>query len=1239
MSYLRQCFGHLLSAGNFKTRRQSPSPLRLAVAGFSLSVVGLALAVYLGAPPSRSAARQQRQTSAAPASPQSTVQAFTNTGPITINDDANAAPYPSNITVSGINPALVTDVRVALNGFSHTFPDDVDVILVGPQGQRAVLMSDAGGGNPGVTNLNLTFSQTAATAIPDETAPTTGTFRPANYVGLGGLTDTFPAPGPGALTDAPADLSVFDLTNPNGTWSLYVVDDEGGGTGSISIGWTLFLTVPQIFTVNSVADTSDNICDVSHCTLREAITFAQDGDLINFGALFNTPQTINLLTALPNIDNSITVQGKGANLLTVRRDYNAATDFRIFNIPSGVANGVAISGMTIAGGRAIGLTGGGIRSFSNLTLTGVHVTGNQACVGGGVGLAQADGTFTGCTFSGNQVDAGCPGGGIYYGGDGGHTLRVVNSTVSGNRSAGAGGGIVNSSSNGNSRLEVVSSTIANNTAAGPGGIYTRALDPGTTATTTLRNSIIAGNTPNNLFTTSLNGTAAIISQGFNLASDNSDTILNQTGDQNNATPRLGPLSLGGGTTPTHALLGGSPALDAGDASGLTTDQRGVARVFNNTTIPNASDGADIGAVEMQSLIVTSTADSGTGSLRNILSLADSNPSLTDIIFDPAVFDTAQTITLTSGELPINSNVTINGAGANLLTVSGNNQSRVFYISPGFTVSLNGMTITGGNGVGATLTGFGGGILSEGNLTISDSAISGNATASGNGGGICSNGGIFNLVRSTVSGNTAAFRGGGLTLQNGNATLTNSTISGNTANIATNAGGGVFFISLGGIFTLQATNCTIANNTTGTPNTGSGIVTLGQNAGASATVLLRDTIIANNSLPNLRTATFSGGAAAITSQGFNLANDDGGDFLNPMGITTDKINTPAGLAALANNGGTMPTHALLSGSAALDAGNNSGSGTLTDQRGVGFNRTVDIAGITDVADGTDIGAYEAQTCQATLTLTPPSASFPANVGTGTPSLTGTINVGLPAGCDWTAVSNDSFITITAGASGAGDGTVTYQVAPNPDPTRRTGTLTIAGHTFTVVQGIPFLDVPLNHPFYSFIGKLSARAVTLGCGNGNYCPDANVTREQMAIFIERALGVFTPPTPSGQTFQDVPPGLLGYPFIEDFVTRGITLGCAAGPPRLYCPTGNVTRDQMAIFIERALGVFTPPPGPATATFGDVPNSGATDFSYEFIEDFVLRGITQGCAAGPPRLYCPTAPVTRGQMAVFLVRAFGL
>jgi hypothetical protein len=271
-----------------------------------------------------------------------------------------------------------------------------------------------------------------------------------------------------------------------------------------------------------------------------------------------------------------------------------------------------------------------------------------------------------------------------------------------------------------------------------------------------------------------------------------------------------------------------------------------------------------------------------------------------------------------------------------------------------------------------------------------------------------------------------------------------------------------------------------------------------------------------------------------------------------------------------------------------------------------------------------------------TLTPASISFPGNVGVGTPALSGTVDVQIPAGCNWTAVSNDSFITITGGGSGSGNGTVSYTLAANPsNTTSRSGTITIAGQNFTLLQGPQFLDVPADHPFYTFIGKLAARGVTLGCGGGNYCPESNVTREQMAAFILRARGEFKPPAPASQRFDDVPASNTFYNFIDRMAVLQITLGCSASPP-LYCPGDSVTREQMAAFLIRALhepGYI--PPEPPQQRFADV---APTSPFYGHIEEMAVRQITLGCSASPP-LYCPSGAVTRAQMAAFLVRAFGL
>jgi hypothetical protein len=135
--------------------------------------------------------------------------------------------------------------------------------------------------------------------------------------------------------------------------------------------------------------------------------------------------------------------------------------------------------------------------------------------------------------------------------------------------------------------------------------------------------------------------------------------------------------------------------------------------------------------------------------------------------------------------------------------------------------------------------------------------------------------------------------------------------------------------------------------------------------------------------------------------------------------------------------------------------------------------------------------------------------------------------------------------------------------------RSGSITMGGQAFTVLQGAAFLDVPVGHPFYTEIGKLSARGVTLGCGAGNYCPDQVVSREQMAAFIIRARSEFNPPTPPTQRFNDVPPTNSFYNFIDRLAVRGITLGCSANPP-LYCPAQSVTRAQMAAFLVRAFNL---------------------------------------------------------------------
>jgi hypothetical protein len=196
---------------------------------------------------------------------------------------------------------------------------------------------------------------------------------------------------------------------------------------------------------------------------------------------------------------------------------------------------------------------------------------------------------------------------------------------------------------------------------------------------------------------------------------------------------------------------------------------------------------------------------------------------------------------------------------------------------------------------------------------------------------------------------------------------------------------------------------------------------------------------------------------------------------------------------------------------------------------------------------------------------------------------------------------------------------------------------------------FLDVPPAFLYHNAIEKILRAGITTGCGGGNYCPDLPITRDAMAVFILRGEhgGSFVPPDATGTVFQDVQTGTFLSKWMERFAQEGFTSGCGTDPgaplPN-YCPTGVVTRDGMAVFLERGKhgSAFNPPAATGTV-FCDVE---ASTFLSKWMEQLKADNITQGCGSGPcPRLgatsptYCPTGTVTRGEMAPFIVRTFGL
>ena len=202
-------------------------------------------------------ARADKQNDA----PQAIQTVFTNASSITIPSSGPASLYPSPIVASGLGtsiPATPGSVKVTLNSFSHTFPDDVGVVLVGPTGVALNIMDGATSSMGGqvASNVTLTLSDTGATQVPNDAALVNGTtYKPGDYYG-----DNYPAPGPGATYNSPPTIgaatfsSTFAGTNPNGTWNLYIFDFVGGDSGSVTGGWSLEINAGPTVILQHVVD-------------------------------------------------------------------------------------------------------------------------------------------------------------------------------------------------------------------------------------------------------------------------------------------------------------------------------------------------------------------------------------------------------------------------------------------------------------------------------------------------------------------------------------------------------------------------------------------------------------------------------------------------------------------------------------------------------------------------------------------------------------------------------------------------------------------------------------------------------------------------------------------------------------------------------------------------------------------------------------------------------------------------
>jgi hypothetical protein len=365
------------------------------------------------------------------------------------------------------------------------------------------------------------------------------------------------------------------------------------------------------------------------------------------------------------------------------------------------------------------------------------------------------------------------------------------------------------------------------------------------------------------------------------------------------------------------------------------------------------------------------------------------------------------------------------------------------------------------------------------------------------------------------------------------------------------------------------------------------------------------------------------------------------------VVTDGFGQDITSNAAALTVDTRPT-AAASGSAAICEGDSTG---LTGSGGVGCSWSP-ATGLSDASSCTP-SASPAATTIYTLTVTAangcsstndPTVTVTVNPVPALPVITAPLSVPVGASGASASVLNHPGSTwdwtLSGGVITAGQ--TTRQIvfdAGSPGTTMVCTVVESAGGCASPMATkriqVDFLDMPPSNTFHDYVNTVARNGVTAGCGGGNYCGTAPVTRAQMAVFLLKAKNgsAFVPPSCAG-LFDDVAcPGGFAVDWIEELANEGITGGCGGAS---YCPNNPVRRDQMAVFLLKASQGSTYVPPPATGTiFTDVPSSA---FAADWIEDLYARNITGGCGTNPLR-YCPSNTNNRQQMAVFLTKTFNL
>lgn len=640
-----------------------------------------------------------------------------------------------------------------------------------------------------------------------------------------------------ALT-ASATTRVVSSLGDSGTGTLRdtIAASAANDTIVFSVSGTITLTSGELVITRNLTITGPGATNLTINANFSSRIFQVGTVIVNISGLSLTEGAFIGSDGIPNMSQAAAIgsEGMGGGIL----NYGELSLVNCYMYNNAVGGGEGATFGSNQGGDGGDGLGGAIANEGTLALMGCSFYNNESNGGNGAGTSETEETghggygyggaianigvgpvlLTNCTFNSNTAQGGI-GSSRSYGGAGiggaiyndGGPVTMVNCTVSqnlawggdsyyvGGEGFGYGGGVTFYTP-----VSLLNTIIAgNNELYGengdqPGVEYPSDVGPLTNASVSLGHNLIGVNT-----------------SGVNawLNSDLTGTYFSPLN------PQLGPWQYNGGPTPTLALLPNSPAIDAGDDAvlsapyNLTTDQRGAHR-------PGGSH-VDIGAYEFggNTLLVTTFADSGLGSLRQAIASASDGDRIT---FTPLILGT---IGLTSGELLISQELNIVGPGATNLIISGNLSSRVFHVSSSGSLNLYGLTLANGSVKGANgapgspgADGEGGGLLDEGSASLFDCVITNCHATGGNAGGPATdfagkpggngagggsyNSGLLSLLRCTVSGNS---------VQGGLGGTGSDGSKGGPATEKGGTGGAAFGAGLANTGVLFLTNCTLAEN--------------------------------------------------------------------------------------------------------------------------------------------------------------------------------------------------------------------------------------------------------------------------------------------------------------------------------------------------------------------------------------------------------------------------------------------